>query len=142
MSLGSAKTAAEGAAKMGRSLFEEFKNFAFKGNVVDLAIGVIIGAAFGNIVKSLTDNVIMPLVSYVTPKMDFSEWMLGRIKIGNFLNDVLSFLITALAIYLFIVKFLGWVMMTKREAPPEPSAQEKLLTEIRDELRAQNRPDS
>jgi large conductance mechanosensitive channel len=58
------------------------------------------------------------------------------------LNDVLSFLITALAIYLFIVKFLGWVMMTKREAPPEPSAQEKLLTEIRDELRAQNRPDS
>jgi large conductance mechanosensitive channel len=142
MSFGAAKKSAEGAARMGASLFEEFKNFAFRGNVVDLAIGVIIGAAFGNIVKSLTDNLIMPLLSYVTPKMDFSEWMIGRIKFGNFLNDLLSFLITALAIYLFIVKFLGWVMRTRRESPPEPTAQEKLLMEIRDELRTLNRSGS
>jgi large conductance mechanosensitive channel len=142
MSPGSAKKTAQGAARMGASLFEEFKNFAFKGNVVDLAIGVIIGAAFGNIVKSLTDNVIMPVVSYVTPKMDFSDWMIGRIRIGNFLNDMLSFLITALAIYLFIVKFLGWLVKTRTETPREPSAQEKLLMEIRDELRSQNRTGS
>src|SRR5262245_11432528 len=85
------------------SFVEEFKQFALKGNVIDLAVGVIIGAAFGKIIDSLVRNVIMPLISYVTPKTDFSEWHLGKVAVGNLLNDVISFLIVALALYIFIV---------------------------------------
>jgi len=122
------------------SLFQEFKNFAFKGNVIDLAVGVIIATAFGKIVGSLVENVIMPLISYVTPNMDFREWHLGKIMIGNLLNDILYFVIVAFALFMFIVKFLGWVMKARKEepasAPPPPSAEVILLTEIRDTLRA------
>lgn len=121
------------------SLVQEFKNFALKGNVIDLAVGVIIGAAFGKIVDSLVKNVIMPLISYVTPNMDFSEWHLGKLKIGLLLNDVLSFVIVAFALFIFIVKFLGWIMKSKQEAPaapPAPPADVVLLTEIRDILKS------
>jgi large conductance mechanosensitive channel len=121
------------------SFFDEFKNFAFKGNVIDLAVGVIIGGAFGKIVSSLVANVIMPLVSYVTPSMDFREWHLGKIMIGNLLNDMLDFVIVALALFLFIVKLVGWLMKNKKEeaaAPAAPPADVVLLTEIRDLLKA------
>jgi large conductance mechanosensitive channel len=134
MSFAEAKGAFGGVATRGLSLWDEFKAFAFKGNVVDLAVGVIIGAAFGKIVDSLVRNVIMPIVSYVTPSMDFSEWKVGRLLVGNLLNDVLSFLITAVAIYLFIVKFLGWVMKN-RKTEPAAKPEVTLLTEIRDILK-------
>lgn len=129
--------------KQAFSLFEEFKNFAFKGNVVDLAVGVIIGTAFGSIVKSLVDNIIMPLVGVIIPGdqgyKDFKLPLGDGIPVGLFLADVVNFLILATALFLFIVKFLGWLMKSKAAAdtaPPEPSAQEKLLTEIRDLLKA------
>ena len=98
-------------AKRAFSLFEEFKNFAFKGNVVDLAIGVIIGAAFGSIVKSLVDNIIMPLVGLFLPaKESYEKWQVmihGKsIPYGKFIADVVNFLIVAFVLYLFIVKFL------------------------------------
>src|SRR5215813_8828030 len=101
-----------GATKRASSLFEEFKNFAFKGNVVDLAIGVIIGAAFGAIVKSLVDGVIMPLIGLVLPGDKGYEgwvWQVGdrAIPYGKFLGAVVNFLIVALVLYVFIVKFLG-----------------------------------
>ena len=128
------------------SLFEEFKNFAFKGNVVDLAVGVIIGGAFGKIVSSLVENIIMPLVSVVLPgDQGYKDWaiQLGAksIPVGLFLADIVSFLLLAAALFLFIVKFLGWLMKTKSAeetapAAPEPTAEEKLLTEIRDLLKA------
>jgi large conductance mechanosensitive channel len=125
------------------SLFDEFKNFAFKGNVVDLAVGVIIGGAFGSIVKSLVDNIIMPLVGVILPgDQGYKEWKLplgDGIPVGMFLADVVNFLILATALFLFIVKFLGWLMKSKAAddaAPPAPSAEEKLLTEIRDLLKA------
>jgi large conductance mechanosensitive channel len=124
------------------TLFEEFKNFAFKGNVVDLAIGVIIGAAFGNIVKSLVDNIIMPLVSLVLPaEKGYETWAVtfaGKsISYGKFLGDVVNFLIIAFVLYLFIVKFLGWIMKTKKEEPPPPPTRDQeLLMEIRDLLKA------
>lgn len=121
------------------SLFQEFKNFAFKGNVIDLAVGVIIGAAFGKIIASLVENVIMPLISYVTPSMDFHEWHIGKIMIGNLLNDIVYFVIVALALFIFIVKFLGWLMKAKQEAPaapPAPPADVVLLSEIRDILKS------
>ena len=125
------------------SLFDEFKNFAFKGNVVDLAVGVIIGGAFGKIVSSLVDNIIMPFVGVIMPgDQGYKDWKIplgDGIPVGLFLADVVSFLILAAALFVFIVKFLGWLMKTKaadEAAPAEPSAEEKLLTEIRDLLKA------
>lgn len=128
-------------AKKAFSLMDEFKNFAFKGNVVDLAVGVIIGAAFGGIVKSLVDHVIMPLVSVVIPSdLAYKEWtwtINGKaIPYGLFLAELVNFLIVALVLFLFIVKFLGWLMKTKKEEGPPPLTKEQeLLTEIRDLLK-------
>src|SRR4051794_7913257 len=104
--------ASETAAKRTSSLLDEFKAFAFKGNVVDLAIGVIIGAAFGKIVDSLVKHIIMPLVSVVMPgEQGYLDWKLtlnGKpIPYGLFLGEVVNFLIVAAALFLFVVKFLG-----------------------------------
>ncbi len=133
--------------KQAFSLFDEFKNFAFKGNVIDLAVGVIIGGAFGKIVSSLVDNVIMPLVSVVMPgDGSYKDWsfVLGdkKIPFGAFLGDVVSFLILALALFIFIVKFLGWIMKSKAAeaaAPPPPTKDQELLMEIRDLLKQSGR---
>jgi large conductance mechanosensitive channel len=131
------------ARKKAFSLFDEFKNFAFKGNVVDLAIGVIIGAAFGAIVKSLVEDIIMPLVGLVLPGDKGYEgwaWKVGDkvIPYGRFLGAVVNFLIVAFILYLFIVKFLGWVMRSRKEeavAPLPPTKDQELLMEIRDLLK-------
>ena len=124
------------------SLFEEFKAFAFKGNVIDLAVGVIIGAAFGKIVDSPVKNIIMPLVGVVLPgDQGYLGWKWSinnkEVPFGLFLGEVVNFLIIALVLFIFIVKFLGWVMRLKKEevaaAPPLTKDQE-LLTEIRELL--------
>lgn len=128
------------------SLYEEFKNFAFKGNVVDLAVGVIIGGAFAGIVKSLVDNVIMPLISVVMPsQQSYQAWKFEingkQIPYGLFLAEVVNFLILALVLYLFIAKFLGWIMRAKKAAPPPPPTKDQeLLMEIRDLLKKEQVP--
>jgi large conductance mechanosensitive channel len=124
------------------SLFGEFKAFAFKGNVIDLAVGVIIGAAFGKIVDSLVKHIIMPLIASITPgDQGYLGWKVtiggSEILYGLFLGEVLNFLIVAAALFFFIVKFLGWVMRTKKNDPPPPTKQEELLMEIRDLLKKQ-----
>lgn len=96
------RAALGGVATKGLTLFAEIKSFAFKGNIVGLAVGIIIGAAFGTIVDSLVRNVIPPLVSCVTPSTQFFDWKLGKLLVGNLLNDVLLFPITAFAISMFI----------------------------------------
>ncbi len=138
-------------------LFAEFKAFAFKGNVVDMAVGVIIGGAFGAIISSLVSNIVMPLISLVTPSGHHYanwKWTIDRgtemvngvatpkvieIPYGIFLNDIVSFLIIAIVLFLVIKKFLGFVTRTKEVAaaapPPAPTAEETLLTEIRDILK-------
>jgi large conductance mechanosensitive channel len=125
------------------SLFDEFKNFAFKGNVIDLATGVIIGAAFGKIIDSLVKHLIMPLVSVITPGergyLDW-KWVINgkEIPYGLFLGEIVNFLIVALVLFLFIVKFLGWAMKAKKEdaaVPPPPTKDQQLLMEIRDLLK-------
>src|SRR5438552_8007997 len=130
-------------ARRALSVLDEFKNFALKGNVIDLAVGVIIGAAFGKIVDSLVKQIIMPLVSVVLPgKQGYLDWKWvinsKEIPYGLFLGEVVNFVIVALALFLFIVKFLGWLMRTKKEevaaAPPLTKDQE-LLAEIRDLLK-------
>jgi len=124
------------------SLLEEFKNFALKGNVIDLAVGVIIGAAFGSIVKSMVDNIMMPLIGAIFPgEQGYKDWALlirGKpVHVGLFLADVFNFLIVALALFIFIQKFLGFVLRTKKEevvTPPPLTRDQELLTEIRDLL--------
>jgi large conductance mechanosensitive channel len=124
-------------------MLQEFKKFALRGNVVDLAIGVIIGAAFGKIVDSLVKHIIMPLVSVVVPgKQSYLEWkwvLDGKeVPYGLFLGEIVNFLILALVLFIFIVKFLGWVMREKKQeavAPPPPTKDQELLAEIRDLLK-------
>lgn len=140
-------------------MFREFKEFAMRGNVVDMAVGIIIGAAFGRIVTSLVNDVVMPPIGLLMGNMDFSQLFIALdggdyaavaaaeaagapiIKYGLFINNVLDFLIVALVIFLVI---RGMNQLRKRQeetpaaqpAPPAPSAEVALLTEIRDALRA------
>src|SRR5258707_10740555 len=126
------------------SLLGEFKNFALKGNVIDLAVGVIIGAAFGKIVDSLVKQLIMPLIGVIMPGEQGYvgwKWVINgkEVPYGQFLGEVVNFLIVALVLFLFIVKFLGWVMRFKKEeattAPPPLTKDQELLSEIRDLLK-------
>jgi large conductance mechanosensitive channel len=137
------QSAVLGARNRAFSLLGEFKQFALKGNVIDLAIGVIIGAAFGKIVDSLVKHIIMPLVSVVVPgKQSYLEWKWiidgKEVPYGLFIGEIVNFLILALVLFLFIVKFLGWVMREKKQeavAPPPPTKDQELLGEIRDLLK-------
>ena len=141
-------------AKDGKKGFwGEFKEFVARGNVVDMAVGVIIGGAFKAIADSLVNDIIMPLVSMLTGGVDFSAWkwvlragtlneageLTGEVAVnyGMLLSAVLSFLIVAFAIFC-MVKALNRLHRKREEAPPappEPSAEEKLLAEIRDLLK-------
>ena len=129
-------------ARRALSLLAEFKNFALKGNVIDLAVAVIIGAAFGKIIDSFVKHVLMPLIGLLLPgEQGYLGWKVAvgakEIPYGLFLGELVNFVIVAFAIYLFIVKFLGYVMKAKQAAPPAPSKEEVLLGEIRDLLKAQ-----
>jgi len=101
---------------------EEFKAFISKGNVVDLAIAVVVGGAFGGIVKAFVDGIVMPLVSYVLPaRMAWEEWALGKLRIGLVLAAALNFLVIATVVFLVLVKLLGSVIKRKEEAAAEPT---------------------
>jgi len=140
-------------------MLKEFKQFAMRGNVVDMAVGIIIGAAFGRIVSSLVNDVIMPPIGLLMGNLDFSSLYLNLsggefdsltaaeaagapvIKYGVFINNVLDFVIVAFAIFM-VIRAMN--RLTKKEeaappapaTPPEPSAEVKLLTEIRDALKS------
>src|SRR5436305_8573852 len=138
----------------GSNVLKEFREFAMKGNVVDLAIGVIIGAAFGGIVNSLVGDVIMPIIGAITGGLDFSNYFTPLSKAvtagnladakkqgavlawGNFLTLTLNFLIIAFVLFL-VIRLIN--KLKRRDeaapAPPKPSRQEELLTEIRDLLK-------
>jgi large conductance mechanosensitive channel len=107
------------------SLAQEFKSFALKGNVVDLAVGVIIGAAFTAVVQSLVKNVIMPFIAFFLPgNAAYTDWKLAGIQFGAFLGEVVNFLIVAFVLFLFIVKFLGWITKTKKEEAAAPTTKD------------------
>jgi large conductance mechanosensitive channel len=128
------------------SFFSEFKAFAARGNVVDLAVGVVIGAAFGKIVTSLVDQIIMPPIGMVIGGVDFSayKWILkaagadgkGEVAVqyGAFLNTLIQFAIVAFAIFL-VVKLMNRLIKKEEAAPAAPPADVVLLTEIRDLLK-------
>jgi large conductance mechanosensitive channel len=122
------------------NMIQEFKTFIARGNVMDLAVAVIIGAAFGRIVESVVKDIITPVIGMLGGQPDFSGLKLGSIMVGNFLNAVLAFVILAAVIFFVFVKPMNRLkaMGAKRKAPeaaPEPTAQEKLLAEIRDLLK-------
>jgi len=121
------------------SIVSEFKEFISKGNVLDLAVGVIIGAAFGGIVKSLTDDVIMPVVGLATSRVgDYSTMMLGPMKIGLFLSAVLNFFIIAFCVFLIVKaanRFKKPAPAPAAPAAPVITKEQELLMEIRDALR-------
>jgi large conductance mechanosensitive channel len=107
-------------------LWREFKGFALKGNMIDLAVAVVIGGAFGAVVNSLVKNILMPLVSYVTPgKEGYLTWKLGRVEVGAFLGDLVNFMILAVAMFVLIVKVLGTIeKAVKLRKPDEPVIKE------------------
>ena len=131
------------------SVGKEFKEFAMRGNVVDLAVGVIIGAAFGKIVTSLVNDILMPPIGYLTGGIDFKNLKIVikpgdvankvaevAINYGNFINTVIEFLIVAFCIFM-VVKAINSMKKPVEAAPvadPVPTAEETLLTEIRDLL--------
>ncbi len=127
-------------------MWNEFKKFAFKGNVVDLAVGVVIGAAFGKIVSSLVKDVITPLLGMVLGGVDFTDLQLtfgkSSIMYGNFIQTIFDFLIIAAAIFMFVKVFNKLTSRKeeeeKEEEIPEPTKEEVLLSEIRDLLKQQN----
>ena len=136
------KTTLSHATGKAWTLLDEFKAFAFKGNVVDLAIGVIIGGAFHSIVDSLVKNLIMPLIAILVPgQRPYTHWEFtvrgSTVHIGLLLADITHFLLISAVLFFFLVKFLGWLMRPKRpdEVAPALSRQEELLTEIRDLLK-------
>ena len=105
-----------------RQTLAEFKNFAFKGNMIDLAVGVVIGAAFGNVINSLVKNVIMPIVSYVPGlQSGYEKWHIGNILIGHLLADLLNFTLVSAAVFLVIVKMLGAIMKAAHRKPADPA---------------------
>lgn len=135
------------------SFFKEFKDFAMKGNVVDMAVGVIIGAAFGKIVSSLVSDVIMPPIGVLVGGVNFTDLAITlkeaqgdapavTLNYGNFLQVVFDFLIVAFCVFL-LVKGINTLTRKKKEEPaasaPEPSNEEKLLAEIRDILKEEHK---
>jgi len=141
-----------------KGIVKDFKDFAFKGNLVDMAVGIIIGGAFGTVVKSLVDDVFMPVIGYITGGVDFSDKVLvlgtvpegstakaaaaaGEVVLltyGNFITSFISFLILAFVLFLVIKKFMAALRKEEQSPAPEaPPADIALLTEIRDLLKEQ-----
>jgi len=112
------------------SLIQEFKAFVAKGNVAELAVAVVVGGAFSDIVKTFVNAVVMPLVSYVLPpKMQWEEWTLGKVRIGLVLGSALHFFIIAFVVFLLLVKLLG-VLMKRKEAVPATKACPECLEQV------------
>jgi large conductance mechanosensitive channel len=134
-------------------MLEEFKKFALRGNVVDLAIGVIIGAAFSSIVNSLVGDVVMPVIGAITGGIDFSNYYIplsskvtattladakkqgAVLAWGNFLTITINFLIIAFVLFL-VIRAINQFSKKEAEKPPPPTKTEELLTEIRDQLKS------
>lgn len=142
-----------------KSLFKDFKDFAFKGNLIDMAVGIIIGGAFGTVVKSMVDDLFMPILGRITGGLNFSDKYIvlagevapgtalekaktidgvNLLTYGNFITAFISFLILAFVLFILINKFMA--ALKKEQAPATPAAPPEdvvLLTEIRDLLKSQ-----
>lgn len=138
-------------------MWEEFKKFAFKGNVIDMAVGVVVGGAFSTIVNSLVKDIIMPVFGFITAGMDFTALKVvlseatetkpeAAILYGTFIQNIISFLIIAFSIFMVVKGINKAASLRKSPEPevieeaPKPPTQEELLAEIRDLLKASSAP--
>jgi len=124
-------------------MLKGFRDFILRGNVVDLAVAVIIGGAFGQVVGSLVSDVLTPLIGALGGTPDFSAWKLGPVALGKFVNAVVNFLVVAAAVYFLVVVPMNEVQKRVRKeaqeappAPPEPPEEVKLLREILETLKS------
>jgi large conductance mechanosensitive channel len=129
--------------KKGNGILNEFKTFALRGNVIDLAVGIVIGAAFTSIVNAFVNDLIMPFIGFITAGTDFNKLYLklgdATIAYGNFIQTIVNFFVIAVAVFL-MVKVINLLRRGKPDDSPEAveaAAEEKLLTEIRDLLKEQ-----
>ena len=125
-----------------KKFFQEFKEFAMRGNVLDMAVGVVVGSAFTAIVTSLVQNLLTPLLGLLIPDSTFAEWAPGGFGIGAVINSIITFLITAFVVFLLVKGVNKLTHLKKQEEPQEPEepkapTTEELLTEIRDLLKEQ-----
>ena len=125
-----------------KKFFQEFKEFAMRGNVLDMAVGVVVGSAFTAIVTSIVQNLLTPLLGLLIPDSTFAEWAPGGFGIGAVINSIITFLITAFVVFLLVKGVNKLTHMKKQEEPQEPEkpkapTTEELLTEIRDLLKEQ-----
>lgn len=124
-----------------RSMLKDFKKFAIKGNVIDLAVGVIIGTAFGKIVTSLVNDIVMPLIGILIGGVNFSglDYAFGKaiVKYGAFIQTIIDFFIIAFSVFLFVRFFERFKTKDEQKPVPTLTNEEKLLTEIRDLLKTQ-----
>ena len=125
-----------------KKFFQEFKEFAMRGNVLDMAVGVVVGSAFTSIVTSIVQNLLTPLLGLLIPDSTFAEWAPGGFGIGAVINSIITFLITAFVVFLLVKGVNKLTHLKKQEEPQEPEepkapTTEELLTEIRDLLKEQ-----
>jgi large conductance mechanosensitive channel len=127
------------------SWIDEFKALIMRGNVLDMAVGVVVGSAFTAIVTSIVENLLTPIIGLLIPSSTFAEWAPGGFGVGAVINAIITFLITAFVVF-WIVRVVNKVTEKSKKAeeaapaaPPEPSAEEKLLIEIRDLLKEQKK---
>ena len=125
-----------------KKFYQEFKEFAMRGNVLDMAVGVVVGSAFTAIVTSIVQNLLTPLLGLLIPDSTFAEWAPGGFGIGAVINSIITFLITAFVVFLLVKGVNKLTHLKKQEEPQEPEepkapTTEELLTEIRDLLKEQ-----
>jgi large conductance mechanosensitive channel len=118
-----------------KSFIEEFKAFAVRGNVIDLAVAVVIGTAFGKIVSSLVDNIIMPVVGALSGGIDFSGYAYRAVTYGKFVQSVVDFVIVAFVVFLVMKAINNFKKKEEGKPAPTPSEEVLLLREIRDFLK-------
>ncbi|NPV88453.1 large conductance mechanosensitive channel protein MscL [Coprothermobacteraceae bacterium] len=127
-------------------MLREFREFVMRGNVVDLAVAVIIGAAFGQVVNSFVNDILSPILGLLGGLPDFSAWKLGPVGIGGFLNTIVNFLVIAAVIFFVVVKPMQHIQKMAAQkkaaevepAPPAESEETKILKDILEELRKRN----
>ena len=117
-----------------KTYLHEFKKFISRGNVIDLAVGVIIGASFEKIVSSLVGDVVIPVIALVTGKVDVTSWNWGPVAVGNFVQAVLNFILIATVIFV-VIKLVNRFRVSQEALPPAPSREQVVLEEIRDILK-------
>lgn len=125
-----------------KKFFQEFKEFAMRGNVLDMAVGVVVGSAFTAIVTSIVQNLLTPLLGLLIPDSTFAEWAPGGFGIGAVINSIISFLITAFVVFVLVKAVNRLTAKKKKEEEPKPEppkgpTTEELLVEIRDLLKQQ-----